>query len=159
MIPASDPGCLVGCAQERIGLGTGQEVDQLAVMTFGRHGKDPLDLGAVGRHLIRGVSEERPDRGQAQIAGAHADAPCLLHLGKEGGDERRIDHLERQPVGRGVQPLLRKAQQHPERVAVGFNRVGADPLLLHQPLREELLQERREGRDRSGCHGEASHLC
>jgi hypothetical protein len=31
----------------------------------------------------------------------------------------------------------------------------ADPLLLHQPLREEPLQERREGRE-CGVHAETS---
>lgn len=66
-----------------------------------------------------------------------------------------VDHFERQSIRRRAQPLLRKAQQKPERVPIGPDRMRADPLLLHQPLREEPLQERREGRERRS-HAEAS---
>ena len=107
----------------------------------------------MGRHLIGGEAEERPDRGEAKVAGARADAPCLLDLGQERGDERGVDLLECQPIGGRAQPLLGKAQQQPECVPIGLYRMRADPLLLHQSLGEELLQERREGR-KCGVHAE-----
>jgi hypothetical protein len=116
VIPPAFPGAFVWRIQERIDLRARHEVDQPAVEAFGRHGEDALDLSAMGRHLIGGEAEERPNGGEA---------------------------------------LLSEAQQKPERVPVGPDRMRADPLLLHQPLREEPLQERREGRE-CGGHAEAS---
>ena len=158
MVPAADAGGLVGSVQEGVDLGTCQEVDQLAVEPLGRHGQDALYLSAVRRHFIGGEAEERPDRSEAQVAGGGAHAPRFLQFVQEGGDERRVELLEGQPVGRRVQPPLSEAQQQPEGVAIGADRMRADLLLLHQPLREEPLQECREGRDR-GCHAGASQRC
>jgi hypothetical protein len=115
-------------------------------------------ISAVRRHFIGGEAEERSDRGEAQVAGLGAHATRFLQFVQEGGDERRVELLEGQPIGGCAQPLFGEAQQQPERVAIGVDRVGADLLLLHQALGEEPLKERREGRDR-GCHAGASQRC
>src|SRR5438105_3138369 len=70
MVPPAYPGALVRRIQEGIDLRACQEVDQLAIEPLGRHGEDALYLGAVCRHFIGGEAEERPDCGEAQIAGS-----------------------------------------------------------------------------------------
>lgn len=107
VIPATVPGALVRCTQEAIDLGTRQEVDELAIEPLGRHCQDALYLGAVCRHFIGSEAEERSDSSEAQIAHMGGHAPRLLLLVKEGGDERRVELLEGQPVREGVCALTR----------------------------------------------------
>jgi len=102
----------------------------------------------MGRHLVRGKVKERAYGGQSKIARARADAPRRFKLVQKGGDERRIDFFKCQVIRRDMQPLVRKAQQESEGVAIRADGVRADPLLLHQALREEPLQQRREARYR-----------
>lgn len=86
-----------------------EEVDQLAIEPFGRHREDALYLGAMGRHFIGGEAEERPDRGQTQIAGADGHAPLFLQFIQEGGDERRVKFLEGSLSGMCADASVRSA--------------------------------------------------
>src|SRR3984957_11452715 len=78
VIPSTAPGALVWRLQECVDLRARHEVDQLAVKAFGRHGEDALDLSTMGRHLIGGEAEERPNGGETEIASARGNAPRLL---------------------------------------------------------------------------------
>src|SRR5216684_5364742 len=155
VIPSAIPGAPVRRIQKYVDLRARHEVDQPAVKAFGRHGENALDLSAMGRHLIGGEAEERPNGGEAKIARARGNAPRLLKFVQKRGDERGIDRFECQAIRRRAQLLLREAQQKSERVSIRTDRMRANPLLLHQPLREESLQERWEGRE-CRFHMEAS---
>jgi hypothetical protein len=77
VIRSAIAGALIRRIQKCVDFRARYEVDQLAVKVFGRHGEDALDLSAMGRQLIGGKAEERSNRGEAKIAGACGDTPCL----------------------------------------------------------------------------------
>src|SRR5258708_7756918 len=114
VIPATAPGALVRRVQKCVDLRARHEVDQLAVKAFSRHGQDALDLSTMGRHLIGGEAEERPNGGETKIAGARGNAPRVLKFVQKPRDERSIDYFECQVIRRCVQPFLGKSQQKPE---------------------------------------------
>ena len=69
-VPAAFPSGAVGCADEGVDLGRGEKRHQRLVEPFGGDGEHPLDeLGVFGVAQGR-VGEQRPDRGQAQVAGS-----------------------------------------------------------------------------------------
>lgn len=123
-----------------------QEVNQPSCEAHGRCCKDAFDLSAVRWQLASDESEEGADGCQAQIASLCADTASHLQIVQERGDQRSVDLLELNAIGIDVEMCLRKAQQEPECIAIRANGVLTYLLLLHQPLREEALQESRETR-------------
>ena len=69
-----------------------------------------------------------------QISAANAQSATLLKVIEKRHDQRRIDLLEHQCGRRLVQTLLYELQEQTEGVAIGTDRVGAHPALLHQTL-------------------------
>lgn len=155
VVAAAAPGALVRRLEEYVDLRARHEIDQLAVEPFSRHGEDTLNLRSMGRHLVGGEAEERSNSRQAKIAGASRDAARAFKIMQKRGDEGRVELFKSQAIRRRAQPLLCESQQQPECIPVRTDRVRADALLLHQPLREEPLQEHRKRGER-GFHWEAS---
>ena len=79
----------------------------------------------VLRVAQRGVAEQRVDRGQARVAGAGAVAAVALEVVEERADQRRVEIRDVEPVRLLAGCVLGEAQQQPERVAVGGDRVRA----------------------------------
>lgn len=98
VVPAAAPGALVRHIEKCVDFRARHEVDQLAVKALVRHGEDALDLSTMGRHLIGGEAEERPDGGETEIAGARGNATRLLKFVQKRRDERGIDHFEWQAI-------------------------------------------------------------
>ena len=107
---------------------------------FGGDGEHPLDeLGVFGVPQGR-VGEQRPDRGQAQVAGSRPVVPVGFEMLQERADHL---HVEVGPVQCGRRfpgALLDEHEQQLQRIPVGSDRAWADPTLLDQPLGEEALQ-------------------
>jgi hypothetical protein len=108
----------------------------------------------MSREFEGHVAKERVNSGEAQIAAANAQSPLPLELIEKRHDQRRVDLLEHQRVRRLLQTLLRELQKQAEGVAIGTDRVGADPALLHQTLDEETLEKRSKAG--GGGHGRCS---
>ncbi|MNL73748.1 hypothetical protein D3C87_1992520 [compost metagenome] len=81
------------------------------------------------------------DRRQPQVAGPGRDPARRLQFVEEGEDQRCIDVIQGERRGRLAQPPLHEPQQQTEGIAVRSDRVRAGLALLHQPLREEALQQ------------------
>ena len=67
---------------------------------------------------IGGEAEERVDRREAGVAGLDAAAAVVLQVLEERADQRGVEVLEVELRRRLAGPLLRKAEQQPEGVAV-----------------------------------------
>jgi hypothetical protein len=83
------------------------------------------------------------------VAAARAVAPRRLGVGEEVGDQIGVDILDRE-FDRGFGASgTRISEQKTERVAIASDRVGAGFHLNAQPVGEEALDQRRQGR---GAH-------
>jgi hypothetical protein len=97
-------------------------------------------LGVVKRH----VCEQRVDRREAVVATAHAVAASVLKVLQERSDQRRVELGDVQLAGRLAGPLGSEAEQQPERLAIGGDRVRAGSALGDQPVAEVGLHRGRE---------------
>ncbi len=122
-----------GRAQQGVDLRTREKPDLRAGAALAGNGQDALNLCRMGGHLEGRIAKERADGGQSQVAAAGTDAPAVLQILQERGDQRCIDLFERQALWCHAKPLLREAQQLPKAVAVRGNRMGTGLTLLHQP--------------------------
>ena len=93
-IPSSEPGGSIRSSQERLNLWRGQEIDQSAVKSFGRHGKDTLDQGRTAGLQECYIVEEGMDRCQSKIAASDAAMPLALQMIKEGTNEGCIEVIQ-----------------------------------------------------------------
>ena len=115
--------------------------DDRLVEALGRDRQDPFDVGGVLGVAQRGEAEQGVDRGQPGVAGADAVAA----LASRGGRGTRRSAARPGRRGRAGRAACRccscgEAQQQPEGVAVGGDRVRAGLALADQPLGEERLQ-------------------
>jgi hypothetical protein len=145
VVATPEPGGPVGCSEQRVDLGGGEEADQRAVVAFGRDGQHPLNQAGVLGVAQRGVAEQRMDRRQAGVAGTHPVAPIAFEIGEERSDELGVEIGQVEPAGWCAGALLREAQQQPQRVAVCGQGSRAGLALGYQPVGEERLQGRGEG--------------
>jgi hypothetical protein len=104
--------------------------------------------------LERGEAVERVDRPQPRVAGPGTVAAVLFEVGEERADQRRVEIAEVQLEWLLAGLLVREAEQQPERVAVGGDRLRAGVALGDQALGEERLQR---GRER--CHDSIPGSC
>ncbi len=157
MIASTGPGASIRCVEQCVDLRSTEKVYQGACEAFARDGEQTLDLCRMGWQLERGVAKEGMYCREAQITAAHAEATTLLQIVQKGHDQRCVDLLDAQPRGCLMQALLRERQELSERVAIGTDGVRACLTLLHQALREEALQQRRQAY--GSAHGRSSQRC
>ncbi len=124
-VAAAFPTSLIGRVDERFGLRGGEKRDGAFLVVLGWNREHPLDRCGVLGVAQRGVAKERPDRGQAQVAGPDAVAADGLEMLEERRDERLVEVLPAKRGGLGAGRVVGEAQQQPQRVAVGRDRLGA----------------------------------
>jgi hypothetical protein len=71
------------------------------------------------------VGEQRVDRGETVVAGGDRVCPLSFEVLEERGDQRRVELCDVQLAGWLSGPLDGEAQEQPEGVAVGGDRVRA----------------------------------
>lgn len=151
LVPSSFPAFWIRCRQQGVDLRAGQERDGPLVEPLGWDVQDPLDEQGVFGVLEGGVGEQRPDRGQADVAGSGAVAALVFQVVEERGDHVRVQVVPVQLRRGGPGPMLDEAEQEADRVAVGGDGSGAGLALAGEPFGEERLQ--------GGCdqgHGRAA---
>ena len=75
--------------------------------------------------LERGETVERVDRAEAGVAGAGTVAAVAFEVGEERADQRCVEVVDVQLERLLAGLVVREAQQQPERVAVGGDRLRA----------------------------------
>jgi hypothetical protein len=82
----------------------------------------------------RGEAVERVDGAEPRVTGPGAVAPVLFEMGEERADQRRVEIVEVQLIWLLAGLLVREAQQQPERIAVGGDRLRAGVALRDQAV-------------------------
>ena len=98
MIASSDPGAAVGCGQQCLDLGAGEEIDFTPIVSLVRDSEDALKVSTALRIMKAGELAEGTDGGQAQVAGSRRIAAPLLDMVQEGADEVGIKIGQLQPT-------------------------------------------------------------
>ena len=88
------PGRPVRSGQQGVDLDLGQVCHQPPFEALRRNGQDALDGGGMFGMAQGGIPEQRPDRGQPGVAGAHAVLSFVLQMVEEGADQRRIEIVD-----------------------------------------------------------------
>ena len=143
-IPSADPCVDVGRRQQRVDFGACQIGDRTSLVPLDRNRQNPAAAIEMRRLADGHVLTEGVDRGEADIARPRRVATVLLDMIEKRADKRGIEIVEREARGRLREPLLRKPQQQPKRIAIRGDGMGARPLLADQPVGKEALQETRE---------------
>ena len=134
----------MGCGEQRIELGIGEERDKRLVKALGGDRENPLDCGGVLGVLERGVFEQRADRREPGVASPDAVRAVVLEVVEKRADQRGVEVVYLQQAGLLGGVLRGEREQHPQRVAVGSDRVRAGFSLVDQSVGEERLQRRCE---------------
>ena len=85
-------------------------------------------------------SVEGVDRSEPGVAGAGTVAPVVFEVGEERADQRRVEIVEVQLERLLAGLLAREAEQQPERVTVGGDRLRTGVALGDQTVGEERLE-------------------
>ena len=99
----------------------------------------------MARGPQRRIVEKGVDRREADIAAASTGATLLLEIIEKRADHRRVEIVQRHRRRRFAKPLLGKAQEQAEGVAVARDGVRTGPLLAQEPVGEERFQQGRKG--------------
>jgi len=139
-IASPRPRAAIRCGNESFNLGSGQELDGLALAFLAGNGEYALDLPAVGRLLECHVAKERAQRRQACVSAASAIASLRFEVIKELYEQRNIQVGDRQFRRRFANPALYESQKQAKGIAVTRDRVWARLSLSHETIGEEGLQ-------------------
>ena len=93
------------------------------------------------RRLERGVTEERPDRRESDVAAAHSVSAFVFQIIKERGHERSVQVRERQSRRCTPESLLGERQQQTKRIPIGCDCMRARTSLGEQAFREKAFQQ------------------
>ena len=96
-----------------------------------------MDQRGVGGLSQGGVAEQGMHGDEPSVSGPDGVVAFTLEVIEERTDERRVEVGEVELAGRLAGLPLGEAEQEPESVAVGGDRMDAGPALGHQPLGEE----------------------
>ena len=154
VVAAAGAGGPVRGGEQGLGLRTGEERDDRLVGPLGRDRQDPGDVGGVLGVAQRREAEQGVDRGQPGVAAADGVAPLALEVVEERADHGRVQVSDIEPARWGSGARRGEAEQQPQGVAVGGDRVRAGPALGDQPLGEERLHGRGD-RGHRGSPGAA----
>ena len=91
MIAPAYPGVAIGGGEQGLDLLAGKEAHQGAVEALVGDGEYSLDYVGVFGVAQRGVAEQRVDRGQPGVAGAHAVVPVALEILEESTDDASVE--------------------------------------------------------------------
>ena len=153
MIAPSRPCRAIRRRQQRRDLARVEERHRAPHIALARHREDALAVQQPGWIGHRDVAEERADRGEPRVAAARAVPARRLSMKEEVGDQISVDVLDRELDRRLAVPGTREPQQQTERVAIACDRMRAGLHLGAQPVGEEALDQRGQGR---GVHWSAS---
>ena len=144
VVTAAVPGRLVGRGEDRVELGGGEVADDGGGGALGLDGQHAAD----GVHLVGclqgGVAEQGVDGGQPVVAGGGAVAPGRLQVSEERADGNGVQVGQVELGGLLAGLVVDVAEEQPQGVAVGRDRVRGGGPLGHQPVGEERLQDGRE---------------
>ena len=90
-VPLPSQGLQINGVHDRLGLISGEEVDQLLLPAFARDGEDALDLVKELRLLEGDVAKEGVDRRQAGVACARTIATHVFEMLEKLRDDRRVE--------------------------------------------------------------------
>jgi hypothetical protein len=116
-----------------------QEGNEPSVEALRRNGEHTLDHGGMLGMPKRRAAEQRADRGEPSVTGAHTVFPLVLEVIEEGADERGIKVVDVQLRRLRAAPLGRKDQHQSQGVPIGSERMRAGLTLTYQAVREERL--------------------
>jgi hypothetical protein len=139
VVATAGPGGLVAGFKQRIDLGVGEVGEQVALGSFRWDREHPLDRGGVLGVVQGEVGEQRVDRRESVVAGRGRVVALVFEVLEERGDQRRVEVGDVELAGWGAASLGGEAQEQPEGVAVGGDRVRARRALADEAVGEERL--------------------
>jgi len=155
MVPPTGPGGQVDGCENGVDLLAVHESEQGPVGALDRNSEDALSHGKkLGNALAECEAHERSDCGQSGVARADAVPTHCLDVSEESQDHFRRKGFKIDLLGADVSVLRQVAQEQPETVSIGTDRMLADVALGAQ-MREEALNEDREC---LGSHRDAAVL-
>ena len=157
-VASTFPACRVGGGEEGVDLDGGEERHGRPVEPFRWDGQHPLDQQGVFGVAQRGVGEQRPDGGEAQVAGPRAVVALGFEVIEEGADHLGVEVVPVDAAWRLAGAVVDEHDEQPQRVPVGGDRAGAGPALFGEPVGEEALQGGRDQAHRLTAAAEASSL-
>ena len=140
MVATAEPGGLVGRGEQRFDLVEGEIADGVARVALGRDRHHPRDRVRVLGMVQRDVAVERVDRPEPGVAGAGTVVSVLFEVGQERADQRRVEVVDVQLERLFAGLLVSEAEQQPERVSIGGDRLRTAVALGDQTFGEERLQ-------------------
>ena len=123
------PRALIRRGQKRLDLDVRQKRNRCAVVALTGDRQDALDQATMARGPQRRIVEKGVDRREADIAAASTGATLLLEIIEKRADHRRVEIVQGHRRRRFAKPLLGKAQEQAEGVAVARDGVRTGPLL------------------------------
>src|SRR5262249_18432090 len=150
MVASPYPLRAVRSGEEGLDLLARQIPNQLFVLTLTGDGQHPgSDRHAVG--LPQGYEpKERPQGGEANVAGPDPVAALLFQSVEKGENRRGVEIGHTQGCRLDTPRVLHEVQQEPEGVATARDRLWAETFVLREMFNEEGLDRRR---DEGRCRG------
>jgi hypothetical protein len=108
VVTPTEPGTLIGRGKQGLDFRTSEKMHLCSRISLARNGQNTLDLGGMVRRFECGIPEKRVNGGQPQIATARAQASMFFQVIEKSRDQRCVERLKREPVGRRMQLLLRE---------------------------------------------------
>ena len=125
MVTSTESRRAVWSSQQRVDLARGEEADLDSLGALGGDRENALDKFRVLGVAQRCEAEQRVNRGQPGIAGAHIVAAVVFEVGEKGSNEVGIENGEVKTRWRRTGPVSGECQQEPERIAVRRDGVRA----------------------------------
>ncbi len=100
----------VRAGEQRVDFGGDEEAHECALAPLGRDRQDAADERGVLGVAQRREGEQRPDRGEPDVAAAGRQSPVALEVVEESPDDRGVEVGEVEPGGRDARRLLRVGQ-------------------------------------------------
>ena len=111
---------------------------------LGGMSQDSLDEPRMLRMAQRRVDEQRPDRGEAEVARPRPIAAFGFEMVQEGTDHLRVEVVPPEGAGRLSGPFVHEDDEQLERVPIRGDRARAGVPLAGQAVDEEALQGRSD---------------
>ena len=144
VVAPAGPGGLVAGQEQRVDFGVGEVGQEVALGAFGWDREHAPDRVGVFWVVQREVGEQRVDRREPVVAGRDHVVASVFEVVEERGDQRRVEIGDVQGARRLAGAFGGEAEQQPEGVAVGGDRVRTRAALTDQPVGEVGLHRRRE---------------
>jgi hypothetical protein len=110
IVTPSGPSRPLGDGKQCVQFWFSQERNESSVEALGRNGEHTLDYAGVLGMAKRGVAEQRADRSQSSITGAHSILPLVLEVVEEGANQWGVEVVDLQLRGLRAAQRRRKNQ-------------------------------------------------